>query len=208
MGPAGNLYGVARGGPYGYGTIFSLTTGGAFRLIHSFAYSEGSTPYTALVLGPGGYLYGTCTQGGTNNSGTLFRTDTLGNVTVLHTFGPYDLHFAGPDGVEPQGDIVVANDGTVYGSTYYGGVNGNGVIYKIDPLGNETLLHTFGPSPQWGSAIPWANSDGTNNPGGVITASDGNLYGLMFSGGKYSEGTAFRCTPSGVFTTMHSFHGY
>lgn len=208
LGPDGNYYGVARGGANNCGTLYSITPSGSFQLIHSFTSAEGVIPYSHLVLGPGGYLYGVCAQGGTNNSGTLYRTDTLGNITVLHNFGPSDLHFAGPDGVEPLGNIVVMADGTVFGSTFYGGANGTGVIYKIDPSGNETFLHVFGPAVQWGSAIPWANADGSNNPSGVVMASDGNLYGMMYSGGKYNEGVAFQCTPSGVYTNMHSFHGY
>ncbi|BDI29747.1 hypothetical protein CCAX7_17980 [Capsulimonas corticalis] len=201
LGPDGNYYGVAwNRGPSGAGTLYSITPAGVFRVVHAFTGSEGSYPRTQLVIGPDGYFYGACGAGGANGTGTVYKADLSGNITVLHNFGPMDNKYRGPDGVDPDGEIAVGSDGTIYGSTILGGPNGTGTIYKIDSAGNETLLHVFS-ADTYGT-----NTDGAYNWTGLMRAADGNLYGVNYRGGKYSYGVAYQCTPAGVFRTLHSFH--
>ena len=77
--------------------------------------------------------------------------------------------------------------GNLYGTTDGGGVfgfGGYGTVFKLDPSGNETVLHRFANSP-----------DGANPFAGLIIDKSGNLYGTTLGGGAYGYGTVFRIAP-------------
>ena len=92
----GNLYGVTfEGGSGGKGTLFQLTLGGAYTLLHTFCLqtnctdgAEGGTP-TGLIQGTDGNLYGATTSGGANGDGTLFSITTSGAFTTLYSSAVY-----------------------------------------------------------------------------------------------------------------------
>src|SRR5205807_37237 len=85
-----------------------------------------------------------------------------------------------------------------YGTTLLGGAHLKGTVFKIDPTGSLTTLHSFSGSPGDG-AVPFA---------ALVQGSDGNFYGTTASGGAFFQGTVFRMTPSGAITVLHSFSGY
>jgi uncharacterized repeat protein (TIGR03803 family) len=122
------------------------------------------------------------------------------------------------DGNLPIGGLVQATDGNFYGTTATGGLNrckvhrthsdpngvnnGCGTIFKITPRGALTSLHTFD------------GTDGEYPESGVVQGVDGNFYGTTQAGGTDTScdyglipgcGTIFKITPSGTFTTLHSF---
>ncbi len=123
-------------------------------------------------------------------------------LSVLYTF-----EVANPDtgasqlGSQPDTRPVLGRDHAVYGMTYTGGVNGNGVIYRYDLRSHEyVVLHTFGALDANG-----ANEDGAN-PGIALTRGpDDVFYGMASFGGKYGTGTVFKITASGKFTVLHAF---
>lgn len=125
----GILYGTTNkgGGGYGDGTVFSITTTGAEKILHSFgAGSDGGSPAAAL-LNVKGTLYGTTSQGGTYGRGTVFSINpTTGAETVLHNFGN------GSDGATPLAGMIDVK-GTLYGTTSAGGTNGNGTVFALTP---------------------------------------------------------------------------
>lgn len=78
--------------------------------------------------------------------------------------------------------MIADSAGNLYGTTYAGGANGKGTVFKIAPDGTETILHAFG-----------ANAtDGQNPVGGLVVDSAGNLYGTTVGGGAYGGGTVFK----------------
>ena len=100
----GVLYGTTYGGPApngGLGTIFSITRGGAEKVLHSFANisHDGSNPSANLVE-LNGVLYGTTDYGGANGGGTLFSLIKNVKETVLYSFG---ADTSGPDASQPRG---------------------------------------------------------------------------------------------------------
>jgi uncharacterized repeat protein (TIGR03803 family) len=105
------------------------------------------------------------------------------------------------DGEYPLGRLVQATDGNFYGTTFQQGAGGGGTVYKLTPGGALTVLHSLS-----------GQSDGAQPYAGVIQASDGNFYGVTTIGrGGICDGgcgTVFKVTPSGTFTTLHSFAGY
>jgi uncharacterized repeat protein (TIGR03803 family) len=200
---AGNLYGTAFGGGdnskcifsgnTGCGTVFKLSPEGQLTVLHVFegAPDDGSFPLAQLVFDPAGNLYSTTQEGGTVNGGTVFKVDTGGKETVLHSFT------GGRDGEEPDAGLVIDNAGNLYGSAVHGG-NPRcdcGVVFGVDAAGKETVLHRFKPF------------EGTYPESGVIRDASGNLYGTAVVGGNNNNGTVFKLGRHGVLTVLHEFNG-
>jgi uncharacterized repeat protein (TIGR03803 family) len=122
----GTLYGTtARGGSHGnVGTVFSITTNGTEKVVHSFNGSGGSQPVAGLK-NIDGVLYGTTSMGGANNLGTVFSMTTSGQEKVLHSF-------SGGSGVNPVAGLVPVA-GTLYGTTYGSAKEHHGNVFSLTP---------------------------------------------------------------------------
>jgi uncharacterized repeat protein (TIGR03803 family) len=133
----------------------------------------------------GGQVY--CSGGASDDSdcGYLYKLDTAsGALSVLHTF------FGGPDGADVTDTLTVDGAGNIYGVSAFGGLpdcaggyllEGCGTVFKLDPAGNFTILHSFN-----------GVSDGLNPFAGLIQDSAGNLYGTTV--GPYPAGAIFEIT--------------
>jgi uncharacterized repeat protein (TIGR03803 family) len=198
QGSDGNFYGTTpRGGTNSCncGTVFRVSSSGSYTNLHSFTgYPvDGAVPEAGLLQGSDGNFYGTTTQGGTTNRGTVFRISPSGNYTNLYSFGS-----SPNDGVWPNA-LAQGSDGNFYGTTEYG-PNDNGTVFRISPSGTYTILHSFIGPP----------TDGERPLGRLAQGDDGNFYGTTEYGGTNGCdcGTVFRISPSGICTTLHWFAGY
>ncbi len=135
----GNLYGTTQaggtGGPGGHGIIFRLTLGGALTALYSFcpvtACPDGNTPEGALIQGKDGNFYGVTSSGGMfNQGGTVFQLTPSGQLTTLHQFCSQPEC---ADGSNPEGALLQASDGTLYGATNTDGPNGFGTVFSLVP---------------------------------------------------------------------------
>jgi uncharacterized repeat protein (TIGR03803 family) len=105
------------------------------------------------------------------------------------------------DGEQPYAGVIMDSAGNVYGTTVGGGSASYGTVFKLDPSGNETVLHSF----------TGANGDGENPEAGLVLDSAGNLYGTTEYGGVHSSscyygcGIVFKLDPSGSETVLYSF---
>ena len=124
----GKLYGTtAHGGTANYGTVYEIAPSGSERVIYSFeGGTDGAGPQAGLIA-VNGTLYGTTSSGGQYNQGTVYKVSTSGKEQVLHSFTG-----AAPDGSDPLGALVNVN-GELYGTTFYGGKYGDGIVFKITP---------------------------------------------------------------------------
>jgi uncharacterized repeat protein (TIGR03803 family) len=194
----GNLYGTTlEGGANGYGTVFRITLGGTLTTLHSFDFTDGASP-VGLVQASNGDLYGTTSNGGSScNCGTVFKITTGGSLTTLHIFMGFP-----DDGAYPWGTLIQASNGDLYGTSFAGGGGNVGTIYKINLQGKITTLFAFSSS---------STSDSGINPyAGLVQDPNGDFYGTTSTygeGGAASDGTVFKMTPDGAFTTLHSFEG-
>lgn len=168
---------------------------GSFLVLHTFegSPSDGGQPSfgPGLILGHDGTLYGTTFNGGSVSLGSVFRIATDGTgFALLHSFN-------GDEGAGPNGALLQAADGTLYGTTANGGSLSGGTIYQMDPDGNGfAVLHSFGGGP----------TDGQYPQAGLIQGSDGALYGTTYQGGPAGLGTVFKIAPDGTgFMLLHSF---
>ena len=177
----GDFYGTTEG------TVYRITKYGRFTLLHAFTGSDGTLPNTQLVQGTDYYFYGTTVQGGQSGFGTIFRVSSSGDFKVL-------VNFNGTNGTIPFSGLIQANDGNFYGVTFIGGSSYVGVLFRMRADGTFTVLHNF-----------TGGSDGAHPVGGLVQASDGNLYGTNTTGGKNGHGVLFRATLAGDVVPLHNF---
>jgi uncharacterized repeat protein (TIGR03803 family) len=185
----GIFYGTTvAGGAGSASTAYSVTSGGAFKTLHTFATSEGYSIGAGLIQASNGDFFGTAMYGGANGLGTVFEMTAAGTLTVLHSF-------AGSEGANPCCALLQASDGNLYGATGSGGTYSNGVIFKIASNGTYSVIHNID-----------SNTGEGKGPGATLTeGSDGKLYGVTASGNAGFSGTLFNVTTSGTFTTLYTF---
>src|ERR1035438_8758338 len=198
----GDLYGTTQGGGtnLGYGTVFKITPGGTLTTLYSFCSqtncTDGARPYAGLVQAANGDLYGTTNGGGTNGLGTVFKITPGGTLTTLYSFCSQS---GCTDGAVPDAGLVQAANGNFYGTTYYGGTNKRGTVFKITPGGTLTTLYSF--------CSQTNCTDGADPTAGLVQATNGDLYGTAQEGGANGYGTVVKSTPTGTLTTLHRFNG-
>lgn len=110
------------------------------------------------------------------------------------------VNFDGADGEYSTASLVQGLDGNLYGTTYYGGADGQGTVFKMTPSGALTTLYSF--CSQTGC------TDGENPQAGLVLGTDGNFYGTTNYGGVNGggfHGTIFKVAPTGELTTLYSF---
>jgi uncharacterized repeat protein (TIGR03803 family) len=170
----GLLYGCAyTGGPYGYGTVFSLSTNGDVTTLVTFDRANGAFPLGALLQASDGLFYGTTSEGGTNGGrGTVFRMAPDGTFTTLYAFGH-------EDGAYPSAGLIQATDGNLYGTTAEGGWGGEGTMFQITTNGALTTVIYFN------------GANGANPESPVTQARDGSFCGTAECGGPNYNGASF-----------------
>ncbi|HEX3626090.1 MAG TPA: choice-of-anchor tandem repeat GloVer-containing protein [Verrucomicrobiae bacterium] len=188
------LYGTTEnGGSYSYGSVFKIVFSNEDVILHSFTEApEGKNPIGDMVLF-GNTLYGVTRQGGTNDNGTVFSVSTNGlNYQTLYTF---TLTNSG-DGANPEAGLLLISN-TLYCTTYVGGTNGGGTIFRINTDGSGYhVLHNFGSS-----------GDGYN-PEAPLLLVGNTLYGTARNGGS-GYGTVFSYSlGSSNYQTLYSFNAY
>lgn len=184
----GKLYGLtSAGGANDVGILFEYDPASdTYTKKFDFSSSDGSNPQNGLVLASNGLLYGMTTYGGANGFGVLFEYDPVGDVfTKRHDFS------SATDGDSPQGNLVQAANGKLYGMTPSGGANGKGTLFEYDPT-TFTFVNKF----DFTSA-----SNGGTTPRGDLVEASGNLYGLTSAGGADGVGVLFEYVPGGTSVT-------
>ena len=206
------LYGTTWG-ISGNGTVFALNTNGTgFTILHSFiatnfTFSPGPAPgYTnndgvmpcGLTLS-GNTLYGTALYGGTNGNGTVFALNTNGTgFTTLHSFAATSgANYTNNDGSHPLNYTgLILSGNTLYGTAYYGGINGNGTVFALNTNGTcFTTGYNFSATNANGY-----NSDGAHPEAG-LTLSGNTLYGTTKWGGNNGDGAVFGISLTLLVTT-------
>jgi uncharacterized repeat protein (TIGR03803 family) len=207
---AGNLYGPTFCCGSLYGTVYEMQRFGASWVLNSLYIFKGGTdgrlPQSSVVFGSDGLLYGSTSNGGTDDNGTVFNLGPAGGVcrtalcprtkTVLYNFGFL------PDAAGPAGDLTFDQAGNIYGTAGDGPENG-GSVYELMRSGDgwiESVLYGF----------PQIDGQPASPNGGVIFDNAGNLYGTTRFGGSHNEGTVFQLVPGNsgwTENTLYNFQG-
>ena len=168
-----------------------FSAGQTFTTLANFDGSNGSGPAGPLVQASDGNFYGVTTYGGSRNAGVAFKVTPEGVLTVLHVFCTQNTC---PDGLFPQGALLQAHDGNLYGTTFGTGAIGlYGTVYRMTREGDLTTVHTFN------------GTDGASPASGLLQVKDGTFYGTTTGGGPAGYGTVFGMTSAGALTTLHGF---
>jgi uncharacterized repeat protein (TIGR03803 family) len=207
---AGNLYGTtfAGGSSFGTdgnggGTVFKVDSTGHETVLYNFCSktncADGQLSYAGPILDAAGNLYGTTSQGGANNWGTVFEVNQNSQETVLYSFCSA-ANCA--DGQLPYAGLIRDAAGNLYGTTAYGGANNGGTVFKLDKNGHETVLYSFCSATNC--------TDGQLPYAGLFRDAAGNLYGTTYGGGaigaaNFQGGTVFKLDTAGHETVLYSF---
>lgn len=208
----GLLYGTTESGGLGSecgfapgcGTVFRISTTGSKKVIYTFKGPPDAASPNFALLNLKGTLYGTTQEGGAScntreGCGAVFAISTSGSEHVVYSFK------GGSDGETPFASVIAVN-GKLYGTTYYGGGNprcagGCGTVFEMTTSGRERILHSFRGDPNDGE-----------HPIGALVAVNGELYGTTWIGGsgscfEYGCGTIFEVSTSGKERVLHNFNG-
>ena len=201
----GALYGTTDGGgQWGYGTLFrSDKTGANFNILTSFTgANDGAYPEARLLQASDGLLYGTASGGGVNDSGTVFRLATDGSA--FQTL----VQFAGTNGANPEGPLLEASDGLLYGTTSSGGKTNVGTFFRLNKDGSAfTILKNLVTIPTTYGTLSQTN--GTAPYGGLIEATNGALFALTSAGGTNTTGSILSLNKDGTgYRVVYQFGAY
>jgi uncharacterized repeat protein (TIGR03803 family) len=207
---SGNLYGTTVRGGIGTlndcGTVFKLAPspeGWTKSTIYSFGdYDDGCHPVGRLVFDGNGNLYGATQNGGTGESGTVFKLAPSAEgwtKSIIHNFqfGSYD-----PGGGAPETGLIFDDLGNLYGTTTAEGSGGGGTVFELTPFNDSwiyTVLYSFD-ARELGESGPWSE---------LVMGATGSIYGTTW-GYPDNYGTVFKLTPSGsgwTYTLLHDFTG-
>ncbi len=189
---AGNLYGTTLDGGYsscpnepysGCGIVFQLTPNGSGWTENILYYfqggADGGNPLSGLIFDPSGNAYGTTSNHGPYQGGTIFELSPSGDAWNFNVIYP----LVGGT----VGNLLLDAAGNLYGTTIAGGSRGIGSVFKLAYASgsyNFTTLYSFCPNgpPCYDGAEPWA---------GVAMDGRGYLYGTTLNGGTYQGNCSF-----------------
>jgi uncharacterized repeat protein (TIGR03803 family) len=191
----GDFYGTTYSGGTRrlYGTVFKITPSGTLTMLYSFCSqtncADGANPLAGFVQATNGDLYGTAGYGGIAGDGepyvgdgTVFKITTGGALTTLYSF----CALSGcTDGKFPGTGVVQATNGDLYGTTLYGGGNGQGTVFNLTPGGALTTLYSF--------CAQSGCTDGAGPIAGLVQATNGEFYGTTsgLTSSPVNHGTVF-----------------
>lgn len=183
VGDDGMIYGAGYAGTDGGGSIYRIDPStNTYTELHALHQATDGGAITGRLLhGDDGLIYGTASQGGANGeAGTLFSYDPAGDVfTRLHDFDGAD------GGRTPYGGVCQAGNGVLYGTTYEGGLNNRGIIYKFDVANDVfTKIHDMD------------EDNGGNCWNSMLRLGPDLLLGGVATGSLNSGGYLFTLVPS------------
>jgi uncharacterized repeat protein (TIGR03803 family) len=203
QGSDGFLYGTTvAGGGAGQGTVFRVAKDGSnFSQLKGFDCRSdsdgGCLPYSGLLEGSDGFLYGTTSQGGMFSGGSVFRIDKDGGgfvaFPIFFCFTKINcVSFSGLSG------LIEGSDGFLYGVAAGGGAFGGGAVFRMSKNGLSFFpLKSFLCGDQNDGCLPTA---------ALLEGSDGLLYGVTNKGGAFDQGTVFKVSKDSLsFTLLKSF---
>jgi uncharacterized repeat protein (TIGR03803 family) len=200
----GNLYGTTyQGGASNGGVVYQISPAGKETVLYSFTGgADGGNPYAGVIADSAGNLYGTTYNGGAFGYGAVYKLTPTGQETVLYSFT------GGVDGGNPYAGVIEDSSGNLYGTAVTGGsapspVYAGGVVFKLSPAGQGTVLYSFNTQRQ-------NNGHGPAGPGvpyaGVILDSAGNLFGAAADDGEKDGGCVYEISATGTFSALYSFN--
>jgi uncharacterized repeat protein (TIGR03803 family) len=185
----GTLYGTTNGGGTAFdGTVFSLAppliSGSTWTetVIQAFTDGDDGIEPNALLLRPGGVIYGT-SHGTQANYGAVFSLTPPASPGGPWTFAALHDFRGSPDGSEPDAGLIMGSDGTLYGTTVSGGTDNQGVVFSMTP--------PAAPGGAWTETVLYSLSVGNSPTALTFGETEAELFGTTKFGGAFGFGTAY-----------------
>jgi uncharacterized repeat protein (TIGR03803 family) len=105
--------------------------------------------------------------------------------------------FDGTNGSLPFGSLVEGVDANLYGTTYEGGADGLGTVFKFTLRGGIDPLYSF--------CVSTGCPDGNGPMAGLLLGLSDDFYGVTETGGMNNNGALFQISPEGTLSTLYSF---
>jgi len=204
IGRDGTMYGTtSAGGAHDGGVVYKVE-GGSYSVLYNLPgnpNNPASGPFGELIFGKDDAIYGTSYGNGKYDQGYVFRLTTGGSFKDLYDFQNNFQTPPKPDGAQPEGRLALGKDGTIYGTTTFGGSpSGYGTAWSIKAAAggkwDYKQLYIFG-------------SPGNLPHSGLVIAGNGVLYGTGAGGGAYQSGAIYSLTETTPgkwkYTLLHSF---
>jgi uncharacterized repeat protein (TIGR03803 family) len=173
----GDLFGTA------FNNIFRINAAGDLTVLHTLDYdTDGNGSVGALLRDKAGNLYGTTSQGGATDVGTVFEFTRDGTFKLLSALDD------GRCGSNPTGRLVLKGT-DLYGVATTSGGDGSGSVFKVAANGTCSAFYSF--------------PDGVGPDGGVARDKAGNFYGTKLGGSSY----VYALSPSGTLSKLYTFTG-
>jgi uncharacterized repeat protein (TIGR03803 family) len=178
---AGNIYGTTF---YSDGSIYQLTPSLSLNTLYTFTNIDGYQPMGQLTMDKQGIIYGATRLGGSASLGVLYSISSTGSYHILHSFSDGSVPH---DGAGPQGGVVFDGVDTIYGTTCCSGDNAVGTIYKWS-ISGKTYAKIYAFDYNINGAFPLSS---------LTVDSAQNLWGTVYNGGDYSNGSIFKISAGG-----------
>jgi uncharacterized repeat protein (TIGR03803 family) len=160
-------------------------------IIYSFTGgADGGFPQGGVIADASGNFYGATTSDGTGHNGVVYELSPPAKGQKSWTQTTLYNFTGGNDGGVPQAGLMLSKKGALYGTTYAGGANGDGVVFELTPPASGKTA--------WKEKVLWTFTGGNdgNEPSGVLIEDKaGNLYGTTTGGGTGVVGTVFELSP-------------
>jgi uncharacterized repeat protein (TIGR03803 family) len=223
----GNLFGTIPGGPglNNCGTVFEIQNTGTIAApiyasapttLVTFNRSNGAGPFAGLTADANGDLFGTTSGGGGDGYGTVFEIQNTGTIAApIYASAPTTLvSFYSSNGANPYGRLIADTSGDLFGTTEWGGANGDGTVFEIKNAGT-VAAPVYGSGPT--TLVNFNGSNGADPYAGLTADANGDLFGTTTQGGPLGGyGTVFEIQNTGTIaapiyastpTTLVSFDG-
>ncbi len=203
----GDLFGEATfGGTNDYGTAFELKNYNTPAnpvyfftpsVLMNFNGANGQWPEAGLTVDANGNLFGTATDGGSNDLGTVFELQNTGTLANPIYSTPPDVlvNFNGSNGVEPVAGLTIDAKGDLFGTTLEGGTNNGGTVFELQNTG--TLANPIYSTPP-DVLVNFNGSNGVEPDAGLTIDANGDLFGTTNLGGRNGLGTVFELQNTGT----------
>ena len=177
-----------------------------FSVIHAFEDSEGGAPYAGVTLNDG-ILYGTFYGNPFSGGGGVYQVTRQGDIWVTTPI----YFFAGKDGWEAAANVAFSPDGHLYSTTWQGGANNDGTVFRLVPSSSFCKIAKCFPWKQ-DALHSFQNSVDGRYPlfGNIVFDPTGNIYGTNIGGGPSDGGLVYQLQPAGdnwTSSVLYSFKG-
>jgi uncharacterized repeat protein (TIGR03803 family) len=162
-----------------------------------------------MVMDAEGNLYGTTENGGKNGQGVVFKLIPNADHWMEHVLKNFCAKANCTDGQEPIGELIMDVNGSLYGTTGFGGASGDGMVYKLTPVANGWAFRRLVSFNGSDGSFPISGLTYQGQSAGQLYDGSSPLFGVAAIGGAHGLGTAYKLTSAdGTHWSITDIHDF